>query len=166
MDLTNWLPLWLMAACLVDGLMLSDWTCQCHDCGKECNAWNGSWICHSIMDLARPRNSLQHIDILRTYKDLGVIIRISYPTSSLIITEEDDEDMWIRGTDMEHEKLDTKFLQEKSTWKLAWNIQNHCPWPLKRFGMLQIAGRDWPPLQQYFRKESLTLSLLIEWTSW
>ena len=73
---------------------------------------------------------------------LGVIIRISYPTSSLIITEEDDEDMWIRGTDMEHEKLDTKFLQEKSAWKLAWNIQNHCPWPLKRFGMLQIAGRD------------------------
>ena len=43
---------------------------------------------------------------------LGVIIRISYPTSSLIITEEDDEDMWIRGTDMEHENLDTKFLRK------------------------------------------------------
>ena len=83
-----------------------------------------------------------HIDILRTYKDLGVIIRISYTTSSLIITEEDDEDMWIRGTDMEHEKLDTKFLQKKSAWKLAWNIQNPFPWPLMRFGMLQIAGRD------------------------
>ena len=64
------------------------------------------------MDLARPRNSLQHIDILRIYKDLGVIIRISYPTSSLIITEENDEDMWIRGTDMEHENLDTKFLRK------------------------------------------------------
>ena len=71
-----------------------------------------------------------------------MIIRISYPTSSSIITEEDDEGMWIRGIDMEHEKLDTKFLQEKSAWKVAWNIQNHCPWPLKRFGMLQIAGRD------------------------
>ena len=90
------------------------------------------------MDLARPRNSLQHIDILCTYKDLGVIIRISHTTSSLIITEEDDEDMWIRGTDMEHEKLDTKVLQEKSAWKLAWNIQNHCPWPLMRLVLLQM----------------------------
>ena len=56
------------------------------------------------MDLARPRNSLQRRDKTPTCKDSGVFIRISYPKSSSIITDEDGEDIRMWGTDVEHEK--------------------------------------------------------------